>query len=188
MALDPLPPVRRVLTAIDEAGASWLVEDGPSPAEFAFPGTPFRSTNIWRTGVAPAPIEAGDDIALHRGVLPPVGGSVLRVIDFPPQTGTRAEQAALAGQVFAALYPDATHHADSARSPGMHITDTVDYAIVLAGEIVAVMDRDETLLRAGDILIQRGTNHSWENRSGAMARVAFVLIDATRGGVSTRRT
>ena len=187
MSLPSLPPVRRVLTAIDEAGASFLAEDGPSPAEFAFPGTPFRSTNIWRTGAAPAPVEAADDITEHRGVLPPPGGSVLRVIDFPPQRGTRAEQAELARQVFAALYPDATHHAGSERSAGMHVTDTVDYAIVLAGEIVAVMDRDETLLKAGDILIQRGTNHSWENRSEAMARVAFVLIDGTRGGVSARR-
>ena len=58
MSLPSLPPVRRVLTAIDGAGASFLAEDGPSPAEFAFPGTPFRSTNIWRTGAAPAPVEA----------------------------------------------------------------------------------------------------------------------------------
>ena len=186
MTLPSLPPVRRVLTAIDDAGASFLVEDGPSAAEFAFPGTPFRSTNIWRTAAAPAPVEAPDDITEHRGVLPPVGGSVLRVIDFPPQRGSRDEQAALAAQVFAALYPDATHHAGSERSAGMHTTDTVDYAIVLAGEIVAVMDRDETLMKAGDILIQRGTSHGWENRSEAMARVAFVLIDATRGGISGR--
>ena len=62
----------------------------------------------------------------------------------------------------------------------MHTTDTIDYAIVLEGEIVAVMDRDETLLRAGDILIQRGTAHGWENRSDSIARIAFVLIDAAR--------
>ena len=70
------------------------------------------------------------------------------------------------------------------RSAGMHTTDTVDYAIVLQGEIWAVMDQDEALLTAGDILIQRGTAHGWENRSDRMARVAFVLVDATRGGVS----
>jgi uncharacterized cupin superfamily protein len=62
----------------------------------------------------------------------------------------------------------------------MHRTETVDYAIVLEGEIWAVMDEDETLLRAGDVLIQRGTNHAWANRSGATARIAFVLIDGAR--------
>lgn len=186
MTLPPLPQVRRVLTAIDGEGRSHIAADGPSPAAFALPGSPFRSDNIWCTGPAPAPIEATDTIAEHKGVLPPTGGTVLRVIDFPPQTGSRAEQAALAAQVFALLYPDADHHAGSERSAGMHTTDTVDYAIVLQGEIWAVMDRDETLLKAGDILIQRGTSHSWENRGAAMARVAFVLIDGTRGGVSRR--
>ena len=183
---DPLPRVRRVVTAIDEQGRSYIAEAGPSPAGFALPGSPFRSDNIWRTGAAPSPVEAADDIAAHHGVLPPPGGTVLRVIDFPPQTGTKAEQAALAAQVFATLYPDADHHAGNERSAGMHTTDTVDYAIVLQGEIWAVMDQDEALLTAGDVLIQRGTAHSWENRSGRMARVAFVLIDATRGGASRR--
>ncbi|WP_298672696.1 cupin domain-containing protein [uncultured Sphingomonas sp.] len=186
MTLAPLRQVRRVLTAIDGEGRSHIAADGPSPAGFALPGSPFRSDNIWRTGAAPAPIEAPDTIAEHKGVLPPPGGTVLRVIDFPPQEGSRADQAALAAQVFALLYPDADHHAGSERSAGMHTTDTVDYAIVLAGEIWAVMDRDETLLRAGDILIQRGTSHGWENRGTAMARVAFVLIDGTRDGVSGR--
>ncbi|MGJ3628090.1 hypothetical protein AB5I41_15985 [Sphingomonas sp. MMS24-JH45] len=54
---------------------------------------------------------------------------------------------------------------------------------MLQGEIWAVMDRDEALLTAGDVLIQRGTAHGWENRSDRMARIAFVLIDGTRGGV-----
>lgn len=60
----------------------------------------------------------------------------------------------------------------------MHVTRTIDYAIVLAGEIYAVLDEDETLMRAGDILVQRGTNHAWANRSDAPARIAFVLIDS----------
>lgn len=179
--MDPLPPTRRIVTAIDADGRSFLAEDGVSPAEFTFPGTPFRSHNIWRTAAAPSPIEAADDIAQHRGVLPPPGGSVIRVIDIPPARGTAEEQAEGTRAIFAALYPDADHHAGSDRSAGMHTTDTVDYAILLQGELWAVMDRDETLMKPGDILIQRGTAHSWENRSDAMARIAFVLIDAARG-------
>jgi uncharacterized cupin superfamily protein len=62
----------------------------------------------------------------------------------------------------------------------MHVTDTIDYAIVLQGELVAIMDEGETVMRAGDILIQRGTNHAWANRSGAIARIAFILVDGRR--------
>ena len=183
---EPLPPVRRIVTAIDDAGQSYIAEARESPATLMLPGSPYRNANLWRTQAAPSPVEAPDDINAHKGVLPPPGGSVLRVIDFPPMAASREEQAALTARVFAELYPDADHHADSSRSASMHTTDTIDYAIVLAGEIWAVMDRDETLMRAGDILIQRGTAHGWENRSGEMARIAFVLIDGTRGGHSRR--
>ena len=62
----------------------------------------------------------------------------------------------------------------------MHVTDTIDYAILLQGELVAIMDEGETVMRAGDILIQRGTNHAWANRSGAIARIAFILVDGRR--------
>src|SRR4051794_40906767 len=66
----------------------------------------------------------------------------------------------------------------SPRHPGFHKTSSVDYAIVLSGEIYALMDEGEVLLRAGDVLVQRGTNHAWSNRTAAPARLAFVLIDA----------
>ena len=67
------------------------------------------------------------------------------------------------------------------RYPGMHITDsTVDYAIILFGEMYAVMEEGETLMRAGDVLVQRGTNHAWSNRSGQTCRVAFILVDGRR--------
>lgn len=64
------------------------------------------------------------------------------------------------------------------RHPGMHKTDTVDYAIVLSGEIYAVLDQDEVLLRAGDCLIQRGTSHAWSNRTQEPCAIAFVLVAA----------
>jgi hypothetical protein len=66
----------------------------------------------------------------------------------------------------------------SPRHPGFHKTSSVDYAIVLAGEIYALMDEGEVLLKQGDVLVQRGTNHAWSNRSDAPAYLAFVLIDA----------
>lgn len=177
--MEALPRIRRIVTAIGEDGRSYLAEDGHGPGEKAFPGTPFRSENIWRTGAKPA-VTAPDDVAAQAGLLPPAGGTLLRVIDFPPTAADPAARRAVADAVFAAIYPDVAHDAASTRAAGMHTTDTVDYAIVLAGEIVAVMDAGETVMRAGDILIQRGTAHAWENRSGAMARIAFVLIDGVR--------
>ena len=65
------------------------------------------------------------------------------------------------------------------RHPGMHRTRTLDYAIVLSGEIYAVLDEGEVLLKAGDVLVQRGTNHAWSNRSARPCRIAFVLVDAS---------
>ena len=66
----------------------------------------------------------------------------------------------------------------ASRHPGFHQTTSVDYAIVLFGEIYAMMDEGEVLLRTGDVLIQRGTNHAWSNRTEKPCCIAFVLIDA----------
>ena len=81
---------------------------------------------------------------------------------------------------FGDMFSDAEHDQRDGAHPGMHRTDTVDYAIILAGEIWAVMDQDETLMRTGDILVQRGTNHAWANRSKSTARICFVLLDGVR--------
>jgi hypothetical protein len=176
-----LPPVRRIVTGIDANGRSCIAEDGASPAMFTMDARAgFRSNNIWRTVASPAPVDAGDSVLEHRGLLPPKGGTLLRVIDIPPEDKDPEVRRRATEAVFAALYADVKHNASGARHPGMHITDTIDYAIVLQGELVAIMDEGETVMRAGDILIQRGTNHAWANRSGAIARIAFILVDGRR--------
>jgi quercetin dioxygenase-like cupin family protein len=76
------------------------------------------------------------------------------------------------------MYSDAHREVKPGEHPGMHRTQTVDYALMLQGELTAILDEEETVLRAGDVLIQRGTNHAWANRSGHPARIAFILIDA----------
>src|SRR5262245_60947239 len=91
-----------------------------------------------------------------------------------PRTATRRQ----VDKAFAALGASAARDQGSSRHPAMHRTHTVDYAIVLSGEIWAVMDVGETLMQAGDCLIQRGTNHSWSNRSSAPRLVAFILVGA----------
>ncbi len=173
-----LKPIRRVVTGDDAQGVSSIVEDGPSPAVRLVPERPgYRVTNLWCTGASPAPVHAPDRIAAHQGVAPPSGGTVLRIIDFPPEPQDPQALERMLNATFDTMYRDAQHVPKVGQHPGMHRTATVDYALVLEGELVAIMDSGETTLRAGDVLIQRGTNHAWANRSGQAARVAFILVD-----------
>jgi len=98
------------------------------------------------------------------------------VVEFPPDKAAGGFDREAA---FAAMGAGHAMDPDGSRHPGMHKTASVDYAIVLSGEIYALMDEGETLLRAGDCLVQRGTNHAWSNRSDAPCLVAFILVSAT---------
>lgn len=173
------PPFRRIVTGHNAAGQSIILSDGAPPAEFSIqslPGLVFAE--IWRTSASPACIDNGDDptigpLQLH----PTTGGSVIRVLDIPPDAGLQqgshssAEHFAEMGAAAAA-----TSHSQSA-NPFMHRTETVDYGILLSGEIWLVLDEGETRLQSGDIVIQRGTNHAWSNRTDKTARMLFILLD-----------
>jgi len=178
---DLIPPVRRLVTGHDAQGRAVFVEDGPARAIKETEHRPgYRVTNIWRTSASPSPIDAPDSIHMQEGVLPPTQGTVLRVIDYPPEPKDSLLLAQMQAATFANLYPDAGHTVRPGEHPGMHKTDTIDYAIMLEGELTAILEGEEKVFKAGDILIQRGTNHAWANRSGKPARIAFVLIDAKR--------
>jgi hypothetical protein len=176
----PLTPIRRIITENDFSGKSYFLEDGPSPSVKEVEARPgYRVTNIWRTTESPAIVSKNDSITEHVGVLPPASGTVLRIIDYPPEPKDPLEVKRLQDATFSQLYPDAGHDLKPGDHPGMHITSTVDYVIVLFGEITAIMESGEKVLYAGDVLIQRGTNHAWANRSNQPARIAFILIDGT---------
>lgn len=177
MSIHQLSPLRRIVTANGPDGRSSIVEDGHPPATVTVDERPgYRSTNVWRTIDGPTSVEAGDSTLDHRGVLPPTGGTVIRVIDIPPRHPDPAIRKQQASASLAKLFPDADHQADNPQ-PGMHVTKTIDYAIVLSGTITSIQDENETDMQAGDILIQRATNHAWENRTDEMARICFILID-----------
>ena len=169
--------VRRVLTGHDSEGQSTIMADGfaPNVKEMAsMPG--LALTDLWETSGAPADNDGHADAAARPVRLePPKNGTILRVVEFPPdaQWRNRADSRAAFKSIGAAHAPD-----KSSSDPMMHRTSTVDYAIVLKGEIHAVMEKGETLLRAGDILVQRGTNHSWSVRGNEPCMVAFVLVNA----------
>jgi hypothetical protein len=176
-----LPPIRRIVTGDGPDGKSRVLEDAAAASIKTVPERPgYRAVNVWRTTAFPCPITEEDSVGLHKGILPSRNGTILRIIDFPPEPKDPAELKRRLDATFGGIYADAVHDKTYQRHPGMHATDTVDYAIVLEGEIWSVMDEGETLLRAGDVLIQRGTNHAWANRSGKTARIAFVLMDGKR--------
>ena len=169
--------IRRVVTGHDARGRSVILSDGPSPHVLTLPGRPdFALINLWVTDRAPASNAGGADGAARPVVLePPPGGTIFRVVEFPPD---RAAGGFDRKAAFAAMGASHALDPDGSRHPGMHRTDTVDYALVLSGEIWALMDEGETLLRPRDTLVQRGTNHAWSNRSDQPCQVAFILVSA----------
>jgi quercetin dioxygenase-like cupin family protein len=146
-------PPRRVVTGHDASGRGVVLSDGPPPHVRDVPdGATF--VEVWSTSSTPAPITAAEpEPAAPGGELgPPVGGTLVRMVVMPPGT----------------------------RSP-MHRTETIDYGIVLKGSVALVLDGTERTLGPGDVVIQRGTDHAWENRGEAEARVVFVLVDGAFG-------
>lgn len=170
-------PVRRVVTGHDASGKAVVLRDGAAPNQ-KVRNAGIVSTLLWATEETPADISRTTDRAAREtGVAPPPSGSFFRVVDFPPITPDAAanlDQAAIHREM--GLSGRASGAA--ARHPFTHRTRSVDYAIVLHGEIDMLLDDSAVHLRVGDVVVQQGTNHAWVNNSNADCRIAFVLIDA----------
>ncbi len=154
-------PVRRIVCIDDDKGKSKAIHDGPSPDVRTDPARPgFSSTRIWVTDRTPARIKGvRETVHLPHTLEPPSGGSVCRIVAFPPDRAFRG----------------------GARGPhaGMQKTCTLDFCLVLEGEITLVLDSEEVELKAGDTVVQRGTRHAWSNRSDSACVVAISSHDAT---------
>ncbi len=173
--------VRRVVTGHDIDGQSILLMDGLAPnvkEMSAIPG--LALTDLWESTTAPASNEGEADAADRPVRLEPTPrGSIFRIVEIPPDAAWRGKTDAREG--FDSI--GASHAQDqSSADPLMHTTATIDYIIVLKGEIHAIVDRGETLLRAGDVFIQRGTRHSWSVRGNEPCIIAAILIGAVPYG------
>ncbi len=176
-------PVRRIVTGHDAEGRAIFLEDGPVPRVQRIGGEhgPLFF-EVWNTRATPAPIDRRSGEPFEEGIqlAPPANGTRIRVLDIPPD-GDRLDQITPeeAQAHFAEVGAgDASSHSGAdTRHAHMHRTETVDYGIVLEGELVLILDEEETICRPGDIIIQRGTNHGWANRSDRNCRIAFILID-----------
>jgi quercetin dioxygenase-like cupin family protein len=174
--------IRRVVTGHDERGRTIIVSDGPAPFTHINKLDPdWYSIDIWRTHEMPVRIVANTEETTSepRRQMPTKNGTVLRVNHFPPESeAVRAMTPTDSQRAFEGLgNAAAATFGKGGRHPLMHRTRTIDYAIVLSGEITMIMDDEDVLLKTGDILIQCGTNHAWSNRSNAPCMVAFILVD-----------
>jgi len=178
--------IRRVITGHDKDGRSIFVMDGKAPNVLEMASMPgVALTDLWRTKSSPASNAGNADAATGRIKLePPAEGTILRIVEFPPDSAWR--KSADAAKAFASIGAGgAPDHASG--DAMMHATATVDYIIVLKGEIWAILDKGEKLLKQGDILIQRGTNHSWSVRTREPCIIAAVLIGARPAGRLARK-
>jgi quercetin dioxygenase-like cupin family protein len=166
---------RRVVTGHDAGGRAVVIFDGESSHTFTLDKAGgLKLTEIWETRSAPADNSGARDAGDHERRIEPLdGGSVFRIIEYPPES-VRLKT----------IDPEPFFHGMGAQAADAatrrHKTNTVDYCVVLSGEIWAVLDEGEVLLLAGDVLVQRGTNHAWSNRTEKPCVIAFVLIAAAR--------
>lgn len=175
------PPIHRVVTGHDAEGKAIIASNGPLPTVVdiaAIPGTVFHE--VWSTAATPAPVDNGADPTLGALMLPPPGqGTRMRFVDIPPDTAEFLAQGA--GQMKDAFAQIGDEKASTVKAhsphPLMHRTESVDYGVVIEGEMTLVLDDSEVQLLPGSVVVQRGTNHAWANRSGRPCRMLFVLID-----------
>jgi mannose-6-phosphate isomerase-like protein (cupin superfamily) len=176
--------IRRVVTGLDTRGRAVVVSDGPAPRHHDLINVPGMGTAIlWTTAPgAPLAVSGADPTPRLRSQLPEPGGSCFLIVRFPPdsvfsnpgfdQVAADAEQRAASPGIPELFEPD---------NPGMHTTDTIDYGIVMDGEVwLELDDGQRTQLRPGDTVVQNGTRHAWRNQGEAPATVAFVQIGARR--------
>ena len=173
--------VRRVVTGDDSAGKAVILSDEVRPSVQRTPGGA-SACQQWMTETTPEPFTGKDITDRIKGTNPPLSGSHFRIIEFPPQAGPdpdmndpevrrRAEETHRLMGV--EVGPLGAH-----RHPGMHRTHSVDYALVLDGEIDMLLDDSEVHLTKGDVVVQGACNHAWVNKSGKPCRIAFILIGA----------
>lgn len=175
------PDIYRVVTGHDENGKAIILENGPLNTVMdleAVPGTKFHE--VWSTSSTPAMISNTEtDPTLGPVVLPPMkAGTRIRFVDIPPDTqeylhnghDKMKDMFSKVGDAKASTVKDDSPH------PLMHRTESIDYGIVIEGELTLIVDDGEALLKPGSVVVQRGTNHAWANRSGKMCRILFILI------------
>ncbi len=168
-----------MVTGHDATGKAIVLFDSSDPHKVLRQETGVVSRSMWMTVSAPAPMDGeADRAAAIRSIAPSQAGTIFRIVDFPSMTDdemAKFDPNLMAHQV---QHGEASSKYRAPSHPFMHRTCSVDYAIVMSGEIDMQLDDSTIHVKAGDVIVQQGTNHAWINRSGTTCRVAFVLIGA----------
>jgi hypothetical protein len=173
---------RRIVTGHNDKGMAIIASDTIPPEQRPMGPNGPRFFEVWNTNGAPAAIDrcSVDPPVAGLVLTPPAHGTRIRVNEFPPESAQDSSTSTTEAlkqfeNIGGANAFTGGHGSD--RHALMHRTSTIDYGIVLEGEITLILDEGETVAKAGDIVIQRGTNHAWANRGTTNCRVAFILVD-----------
>jgi len=167
--------VHRVVTTIDKDGRSVALIDDALPLKSM--RSPNPAGDVWVTQAYPADFDwAKDRGKIEVKLQPPKNGTIFRIVDFVPMTD-KIEKLPM-DTMMKVAGPDAPKRGLPPKHPMMHRTRTIDYAIIMSGEIDMMMDDSVVHLRAGDVVVQQATNHAWINRGTVPCRVAFILMDS----------
>ncbi len=168
--------VRRIVTGHRADGRSTVLMDSAAPnVKQRAAGN--GSTLLWVTDESPADVSGATDRAAREvGVPPPPRGSIFRLAEFPPGVGGEVRDNETVLRDFG-IGPDVAR-GHPPRHPAIHRTRSIDYVVVLEGEIDLLLDDGDVRLKAGDVVVQQGTNHAWINRGAVTCRMAMVFIDA----------
>lgn len=172
---------RRVVVA-DQGEQSKVIADGPSPDIRTDPARPgFKLSRMWVSQDSPVRLKnLRESLHLPHTLEPPPSGSTCYMITFPSDSAFRGKVGAheVASYFASVDSPNASTYSADAPHPYMQKTRTLEFCLVLEGEITLVLDTEEVALKAGDTVVQRGTNHAWSNRSGKPCVIAFSSHDA----------
>jgi len=168
--------IRRVVTGHDKNGKAVVLSDGPCANVIHFAAGQ-DSTHVWLNERTPAEFYDDDPTGRYTALPPPSRGAAFRIVEFPPTSPERIAQLTRK-DVFA---DEKVTPGDKARThPMMHRTESIDYVVVMSGEIDMLLDDSEIHMKTGDVMVQQGTNHAWVNRSGKPCIVAFAMIGGKR--------
>ncbi len=177
---------RRVVTGLNEKSESVVLFDGDAQNVLLLPALPGAAiTELWVTGEMPVD-RLGDKDRGARPMKhdPDPGGTIFRIVELPPEKETPAGlQSDAVEKIFEAMgSANKPSSQDRVRHPTMHLTDSVDYLVLISGELTMIMDVGEVTLKPGDCIVQRGTRHGWANRGDKPVVLAAVLVDAKHVG------
>lgn len=175
--------IRRIVTGHDASGKAVVIADGPTPGVKTTPNRPgVIFHNMWTTKSAPARYDGPEEeTSVDLPLPPPKEGTTFRLIEFPPEKDVGTVDEKTAKEAFKEYGADSALQHDvgeaTKKHSFMHRTETVDYALCLSGEMTMYLDDTEVVMRPGDVMVQRGTNHAWVNKSDEYCTMAFILID-----------